>query len=103
MRVAGSPWAEREEMKGFGSLWGEGPCGWGEVGPVPEGGATVRAGRVTSGSAPQIGSYFGASLLAVDVDRDGSSDLVLIGAPHYYKPSQGGQVSVCPFPQGVSV
>ena len=25
MRVAGSPWAEREEMKGFGSLWGEGP------------------------------------------------------------------------------
>ncbi|XP_034525439.1 integrin alpha-D [Ailuropoda melanoleuca] len=48
----------------------------------------------------QIGSYFGASLLAVDVDGDGSSDLVLIGAPHYYKPSQGGQVSVCPFPQG---
>ncbi|XP_008683564.1 integrin alpha-X [Ursus maritimus] len=48
----------------------------------------------------QIGSYFGASLLTVDVDRDGSSDLVLIGAPHYYKPTQGGQVSVCPFPQG---
>lgn len=61
------------------------------------------AGRVTSGSALQIGSYFGASLLTVDVDRDGSSDLVLIGAPHYYKPTQGGQVSVCPFPQGVSV
>uniref|UniRef100_A0A452UFZ6 Integrin subunit alpha D n=1 Tax=Ursus maritimus TaxID=29073 RepID=A0A452UFZ6_URSMA len=50
----------------------------------------------------QIGSYFGASLLTVDVDGDGSSDLVLIGAPHYYKPTQGGQVSVCPFPQGVS-
>uniref|UniRef100_A0A452UFI8 Integrin subunit alpha D n=1 Tax=Ursus maritimus TaxID=29073 RepID=A0A452UFI8_URSMA len=48
----------------------------------------------------QIGSYFGASLLTVDVDGDGSSDLVLIGAPHYYKPTQGGQVSVCPFPQG---
>ncbi|XP_047569508.1 integrin alpha-X isoform X2 [Lutra lutra] len=48
----------------------------------------------------QIGSYFGASLCTVDVDRDGSSDLVLIGAPHYYKPTQGGQVSVCPLPQG---
>ncbi|XP_059010848.1 integrin alpha-D isoform X1 [Mustela lutreola] len=48
----------------------------------------------------QIGSYFGASLCTVDVDRDGSSDLVLIGAPHYYKPTRGGQVSVCPLPQG---
>ncbi|XP_059548141.1 integrin alpha-D isoform X2 [Myotis daubentonii] len=48
----------------------------------------------------QIGSYFGASLCSVDVDRDGSSDLVLIGAPHYYEPTRGGQVSVCPFPRG---
>ncbi|XP_040320535.1 integrin alpha-D isoform X1 [Herpailurus yagouaroundi] len=48
----------------------------------------------------QIGSYFGASLCTVDVDRDGSSDLVLIGAPHYYKPAWGGQVSVCHLPQG---
>uniref|UniRef100_A0A8C9C8V8 Integrin subunit alpha M n=1 Tax=Phocoena sinus TaxID=42100 RepID=A0A8C9C8V8_PHOSS len=48
----------------------------------------------------QIGSYFGASLSSVDVDRDGSSDLVLIGAPHYYEQSRGGQVSVCPFPRG---
>ncbi|XP_044089224.1 integrin alpha-X [Neovison vison] len=48
----------------------------------------------------QIGSYFGASLCTVDVDRDGSSDLVLIGAPHYYKPTRGGQVSVCPLPHG---
>ncbi|XP_054438590.1 integrin alpha-D [Pteronotus mesoamericanus] len=47
----------------------------------------------------QIGSYFGASLCSVDVDRDGSSDLVLIGAPHYYEPPQGGQVSVCPLPR----
>ncbi|XP_058425518.1 integrin alpha-D-like isoform X3 [Diceros bicornis minor] len=47
----------------------------------------------------QIGSYFGASLCSVDVDRDGSSDLVLIGAPHYYKPTRGGQVSVCSLPQ----
>ncbi|XP_045051378.2 integrin alpha-D isoform X1 [Desmodus rotundus] len=48
----------------------------------------------------QIGSYFGASLCSVDVDRDGSSDLVLIGAPHYFEPTRGGQVSVCPLPQG---
>uniref|UniRef100_A0A8D0SA05 VWFA domain-containing protein n=1 Tax=Sus scrofa TaxID=9823 RepID=A0A8D0SA05_PIG len=31
---------------------------------------------------------------------DGSSDLVLIGAPHYYEQTRGGQVSVCPLPQG---
>ncbi|XP_066239439.1 integrin alpha-M [Saccopteryx leptura] len=48
----------------------------------------------------KIGSYFGASLCSVDVDRDGSSDLVLIGAPHYYEPTHGGRVSVCPVPRG---
>ncbi|KAK2489924.1 hypothetical protein MC885_015534 [Smutsia gigantea] len=48
----------------------------------------------------QIGSYFGASLCSVDMDTDGSSDLVLIGAPHYYEPTWGGQVSVCPLPRG---
>uniref|UniRef100_A0A8D1UX46 VWFA domain-containing protein n=1 Tax=Sus scrofa TaxID=9823 RepID=A0A8D1UX46_PIG len=31
--------------------------------------------------------------------RDGSSDLVLIGAPHYYEQTRGGQVSVCPLPR----
>ncbi|XP_059548145.1 integrin alpha-M-like [Myotis daubentonii] len=56
------------------------------------------ANAIIEGS--QIGSYFGASLCSVDVDRDGSSDLVLIGAPHYYEPTRGGQVSVCPLPQG---
>ncbi|KAL2766168.1 integrin alpha-D isoform 2 precursor, partial [Daubentonia madagascariensis] len=50
----------------------------------------------------QIGSYFGASLCSVDVDRDGSTDLVLIGAPHYYEQARGGQVSVCPLPRGRS-
>ncbi|XP_058567312.1 integrin alpha-X-like isoform X3 [Neofelis nebulosa] len=48
----------------------------------------------------QIGSYFGASLCSVDVNRDGNSDLVLIGAPHYYKPTRGGQVSMCHLPLG---
>ncbi|XP_028625198.1 integrin alpha-X isoform X1 [Grammomys surdaster] len=46
----------------------------------------------------QIGSYFGASLCSVDMDGDGSTDLVLIGAPHYYEQPRGGQVSVCPMP-----
>uniref|UniRef100_A0A6I8MZZ7 VWFA domain-containing protein n=1 Tax=Ornithorhynchus anatinus TaxID=9258 RepID=A0A6I8MZZ7_ORNAN len=44
----------------------------------------------------QIGSYFGATVCAVDVDRDKSTDLVLIGAPHHYTQSSGGLVSVCP-------
>jgi len=48
----------------------------------------------------QIGSYFGASLCSVDIDNDGNSDLVLIGAPHYYEQTRGGQVSVCPLPRG---
>uniref|UniRef100_A0A3Q1LZT3 VWFA domain-containing protein n=1 Tax=Bos taurus TaxID=9913 RepID=A0A3Q1LZT3_BOVIN len=48
----------------------------------------------------QIGSYFGASLCSVDVNGDSSSDLILIGAPHFYEQTQGGQVSVCPFPRG---
>ncbi|XP_054549697.1 integrin alpha-M-like [Talpa occidentalis] len=54
----------------------------------------------TSIQGSQIGSYFGASLCSVDMDRDGSTDLVLIGAPHYYEQTRGGQVSVCPLPQG---
>ena len=66
-------------------------------------GAPLGGGRgVTASSALQVGSYFGASLCSVDVNRDGSSDLVLIGAPHYYEQTRGGQVSVCPLPQGVS-
>ncbi|XP_048189032.1 integrin alpha-D-like [Perognathus longimembris pacificus] len=48
----------------------------------------------------QIGSYFGASLCSVDVNGDGNTDLILIGAPHYYEQTRGGQVSVCPMPRG---
>ncbi|XP_044870417.1 integrin alpha-D-like [Mauremys mutica] len=43
----------------------------------------------------QIGSYFGGTLCAVDLDRDGNTDLVLIGAPMYYTPLNGGKVSIC--------
>ncbi|XP_005352001.1 integrin alpha-D [Microtus ochrogaster] len=53
-------------------------------------------------SGTQIGSYFGASLCSVDMDGDGSTDLVLIGAPHYYEKTRGGQVSVCPMTSGRS-
>ncbi|XP_020860196.1 integrin alpha-M-like isoform X2 [Phascolarctos cinereus] len=48
----------------------------------------------------QIGSYFGATLCSVDVNGDSNTDLILIGAPHYFERNQGGQVSVCPLPQG---
>ncbi|XP_032099201.1 integrin alpha-M isoform X2 [Sapajus apella] len=48
----------------------------------------------------QIGAYFGGSLCSVDVDSNGSTDLVLVGAPHYYEQTRGGQVSVCPLPKG---
>lgn len=51
----------------------------------------------------QIGSYFGASLCSVDMDGDGNTNLILIGAPHYYAQTRGGQVSVCPLPKGVSL
>lgn len=50
----------------------------------------------------QIGSYFGASLCSVDMDIDGNTNLILVGAPHYYEKTRGGQVSVCPLPRGVS-
>ncbi|XP_043415900.1 integrin alpha-M isoform X4 [Prionailurus bengalensis] len=63
-----------------------------------ENAGTWETNTVIKGS--QIGSYFGASLCSVDMDKDGSSDLVLIGAPHYYEPTRGGQVSVCPLPRG---
>ncbi|XP_077170634.1 integrin alpha-D-like [Paroedura picta] len=42
----------------------------------------------------QIGSYFGASLCSVDLDRDSNTDLVLVGAPMYYDGVAGGKVYV---------
>uniref|UniRef100_A0A8C8SB03 VWFA domain-containing protein n=1 Tax=Pelusios castaneus TaxID=367368 RepID=A0A8C8SB03_9SAUR len=44
----------------------------------------------------QIGSYFGGTLCAVDLDRDGNTDVVLVGAPMYHTPQNGGRVYVCP-------
>ncbi|XP_040043368.2 integrin alpha-M [Gasterosteus aculeatus] len=36
-------------------------------------------------SGDQIGSYFGAELCSVDVDSDGNTDFLLVGAPLYYQ------------------
>ncbi|XP_078394271.1 integrin alpha-X-like, partial [Cetorhinus maximus] len=43
----------------------------------------------------QIGSYFGMTLCAVDLEGDGWTDLVLIGAPLYHHAGIGGTVNVC--------
>ena len=93
--------------RGGGEEGGAGPMGKvlvsGERWDLTQGSCSwQRADRLTPDSALQIGSYFGASLCSVDVNGDSSSDLVLIGAPHFYEQTQGGQVSVCPFPRGVS-
>nr|XP_033802845.1 integrin alpha-L [Geotrypetes seraphini] len=45
----------------------------------------------------QIGSYFGAELCALDVDRDEETDVLLIGEPLYYGDRRGGRVHVCLF------
>ncbi|XP_036614805.1 integrin alpha-D-like [Trichosurus vulpecula] len=47
----------------------------------------------------QVGSYFGATLCPIDVNRDNNTDLILTGAPYYYEQNRGGQVSICPIPQ----
>ncbi|KAH0626376.1 hypothetical protein JD844_001323 [Phrynosoma platyrhinos] len=39
-----------------------------------------------------IGSYYGAELSAVDLNGNGDTDLILIGAPFYYNGTQGGLV-----------
>ncbi|KAG7486286.1 hypothetical protein JOB18_028599 [Solea senegalensis] len=44
----------------------------------------------------QIGSYFGAELCSVDIDSDGTTDFLLVGAPMFYQPQdkREGQVYV---------
>ncbi|XP_039103733.1 integrin alpha-L isoform X2 [Hyaena hyaena] len=42
----------------------------------------------------QIGSYFGGELCGVDVDQDGDTELLLIGAPLFYGEQRGGRVFV---------
>ncbi|XP_007948491.1 integrin alpha-L [Orycteropus afer afer] len=42
----------------------------------------------------QIGSYFGGELCGVDVDQDGETELLLVGAPMFYGDQRGGRVFV---------
>ncbi|XP_031419943.1 integrin alpha-M-like [Clupea harengus] len=42
----------------------------------------------------QIGSYFGAELCAVDIDSDGTTDFLMVGAPLHYHPQREGQMYV---------
>lgn len=44
----------------------------------------------------QIGSYFGAELCSLDVDSDGSTDFLLVGAPQFHLPQvkKEGQVYI---------
>ncbi|XP_036389074.1 integrin alpha-D [Megalops cyprinoides] len=42
----------------------------------------------------QIGAYFGAELCAVDIDSDGETDFLLVGAPLYYDSQREGRMFV---------
>uniref|UniRef100_A0A8D0GV62 VWFA domain-containing protein n=1 Tax=Sphenodon punctatus TaxID=8508 RepID=A0A8D0GV62_SPHPU len=42
----------------------------------------------------QIGSYFGSVLCSVDLEGDGQTDFLLVGAPQFFSEHQGGQVYV---------
>ncbi|XP_030403674.1 integrin alpha-X-like isoform X2 [Gopherus evgoodei] len=48
----------------------------------------------------QVGSSFGAELCTLDLDSDGDTDLVLIGAPGHQHRSRGGLVRVCALQDG---
>ncbi|KAM9367119.1 integrin alpha-D-like, partial [Phaethornis superciliosus] len=47
----------------------------------------------------QVGSYFGASLKAVDADGDGEAEVLLVGTPNFYGGDTGGRVAVCSLPR----
>uniref|UniRef100_K7FB32 VWFA domain-containing protein n=1 Tax=Pelodiscus sinensis TaxID=13735 RepID=K7FB32_PELSI len=70
-------------------------------GPTPAASPVLEALPGLSATVPeettgnQIGSYFGGSLCSVDLNSDGKTDLVLIGAPMFYTPLNGGRVYLC--------
>ncbi|KAK1331509.1 hypothetical protein QTO34_009466 [Cnephaeus nilssonii] len=51
-----------------------------------------KEGRVLEGE--QMGSYFGSELCPVDIDMDGTTDLLLVAAPFYHVRGQEGRVYV---------
>uniref|UniRef100_A0AAZ3PVY3 VWFA domain-containing protein n=1 Tax=Oncorhynchus tshawytscha TaxID=74940 RepID=A0AAZ3PVY3_ONCTS len=42
----------------------------------------------------QMGSYFGAELSSVDIDSDGNTDFLLVGAPMFHQPPREGRIYV---------
>uniref|UniRef100_A0A673ZNP2 Integrin alpha-L-like n=1 Tax=Salmo trutta TaxID=8032 RepID=A0A673ZNP2_SALTR len=42
----------------------------------------------------QMGSYFGAELCSVDIDSDGNTDFLLVGAPMFHQPPREGRIYV---------
>ncbi|XP_043969198.1 integrin alpha-D [Gambusia affinis] len=42
----------------------------------------------------QIGSYFGAELCSVDIDSDGNTDFLLVGAPMFFLPEERKEGSI---------
>ncbi|KAL1788198.1 integrin alpha-L isoform X3 [Sigmodon hispidus] len=42
----------------------------------------------------QIGSYFGGELCSIDLEHDGETELLLIGAPLFYGDQRGGRVFI---------
>ncbi|XP_027627523.1 integrin alpha-L isoform X2 [Tupaia chinensis] len=42
----------------------------------------------------QVGSYFGGELCGIDMDQDGETELLLIGAPLFYGEQRGGRVFI---------
>ncbi|MGH0165532.1 UNVERIFIED_CONTAM: hypothetical protein FKN15_078207 [Acipenser sinensis] len=45
----------------------------------------------------QVGSYFGSVLCSLDFNKDGTSDVLLVGAPMYHSPNHGGLVTMYTF------
>uniref|UniRef100_A0A674DV26 Integrin alpha-L-like n=1 Tax=Salmo trutta TaxID=8032 RepID=A0A674DV26_SALTR len=45
-------------------------------------------------SGEQMGSYFGAELCSVDIDSDGNTDFLLVGAPLFHQPPREGRIYV---------
>uniref|UniRef100_A0A2K5EER3 Integrin subunit alpha L n=1 Tax=Aotus nancymaae TaxID=37293 RepID=A0A2K5EER3_AOTNA len=53
-----------------------------------------RWSQVQAINGTQIGSYFGGELCSVDMDQDGETELLLIGAPLFYGEQKGGRVFI---------
>uniref|UniRef100_A0A3P8XV49 VWFA domain-containing protein n=1 Tax=Esox lucius TaxID=8010 RepID=A0A3P8XV49_ESOLU len=51
----------------------------------------------------QIGSYFGAELCSIDIDSDGNTDFLLVGAPLFHQPQREGKIYVYSLEMNVSV